>query len=224
MSSHLMRGLGLLGLALAAGAVQGAGPQVEGKQPREQPAVAALARKIDDRIDAGLKERKVVAAPIASDSAFIRRVYLDLAGRIPRVSEVRAFLDDKRSNKRALLVEKLLDGSNYISHFTNVWRSLLLPQTNQQVQFFAGQMEQWARTRVRDNTPYDKMVRDLPRSSPGSGPRWLRKGDSSRRAMTRRSTRSASPGPRRRSRRSSSMAAIRSGTRRRPRARCSPSG
>ena len=49
---------------------------------------------------------RAVAAPLADDDEFLRRVYLDLAGRIPRVSEVRAFLDDKRPDKRRRLVEQ----------------------------------------------------------------------------------------------------------------------
>src|SRR5205823_8043085 len=111
---------------------------------------------------AGLRDKNAVAAPLAGDHEFVRRVYLDLAGRIPRVSEVRAFVADRREDRRGRLVEKLLQGSNYVNHFTNTWRTLLLPQNNnQQVQFLANQIETWARQRVRDNTPYDKIVRDL---------------------------------------------------------------
>jgi hypothetical protein len=167
MKIHLVRkGLGALCLALVSAATQGAGPPSEAKPARRAGEalddVAVLARRIDQRIAEGLKARNVVAAPLASDEEFVRRIYLDLAGRIPRVSEVRAFLDDKGADKRSRLIEKLLEGANYVSHFTNVWRALLLPQNNnQQVQFLGGQIEQWARTQVRENTPYDRMVRGL---------------------------------------------------------------
>jgi hypothetical protein len=123
---------------------------------------AVLARKIDRHISAGLEARKVVAAPLATDGEFARRVYLDLAGRIPRVSEVRAFLDDARPDKRRLLVEKLLAGPNYVNHFTNVWRAALLPNNNnEQVQALNASIEAWVKPRVRDNTPYDKIAREL---------------------------------------------------------------
>jgi len=167
MRSHLVRrGLGILCLVLLTPGAQGAGPPAEdrtaGRAAARVDDVAALAAEIDRHVADEQKVRKVVAAPLAGDSEFVRRVYLDLAGRIPRVSEVRAFLDDTRADKRRRLVYKLLDGSNYVNHFTNVWRSLLLPQNNnQQVQFLSAQIEQWARTRVRENTPYDRMVRDL---------------------------------------------------------------
>src|SRR5262249_34776441 len=81
---------------------------------------------------------------------------------IPRVSEVRAFLADKRPDKRRRLVDNLLGGPLYANHFTNVYRSVLLQGgNNQQVQFLAPQVENWGRARLRDHAPYDKMARDL---------------------------------------------------------------
>jgi hypothetical protein len=160
MSNHLVRVGGVLCLVLWAAAAPGAGPPAA-QQPAGADALA-LARQIDRHVAAGLKERGVTAAPLAGDAEFVRRVYLDLAGRIPRVSEARTFLADKRADKRARLVEALLAGPHYVNHFTHVWRKLLLPENNnQQVQFFTNQIEQWARQRVLANAPYDRMVRDL---------------------------------------------------------------
>src|SRR5262249_22579285 len=88
--------------------------------------------------------------------------YLDLVGRIPRVAEVHDFLDDKAPDKRARLVDRLLESPQFVVHFSNVWRAMLLPQNNNpQVQAFAGQLERWLRGRFRDNTPYDQLVREL---------------------------------------------------------------
>jgi hypothetical protein len=159
-SQLLFTGLGLLCMALASEQAPAAGPPVANR-PRPVD-VEALARQIDRHVDAGLKARNAVAAPLASDHEFVRRVYLDLAGRIPRVSEVRAFVADRRADKRRRLVDKLLGGANYVNHFTTTWRYLLLPQNNnQQVQFLANQIEPWARQRIRNNMPYDRMVREL---------------------------------------------------------------
>jgi hypothetical protein len=156
----------MLCLVLFTLVAQAAGPPADdrsaGPGGARGDAVAALADEIDRHVAAEQQLRKVTPAPLADDAEFVRRVYLDLAGRIPRVSEVRAFLDDNRPDKRRRLVDKLLDSSNYVNHFTHVLRTLLLPQNNnEQVQFFAAQIEQWARARVRDNTPWDRMVRDL---------------------------------------------------------------
>jgi hypothetical protein len=171
MRTHLVRkGLAFLCLGLVSVAVYAAGPPTDARKTAKTETregdrlddVAQLARSIDRHISAGLEARKVVAAPLANDSEFVRRIYLDLAGRTPRVSEVRDFLDDRRPDKRRQLVEKLLSGPNYVNHLTNVWRALLLPNNNNpQVQFLAAQIQEWARVRVRNNVPYDKLARDL---------------------------------------------------------------
>lgn len=136
-----------------------AGPPAERTPPDE---VAALAARIDQIIEAGHEANNVNPAPLADDAEFVRRVYLDLAGRIPLVAEVHQFLDDASPNKRRTLVEELLKGPHYVNHFTNVWRALLMPQNNdQQVRFFGFQIENWIRPQIRDNKPYDRMVRDL---------------------------------------------------------------
>src|SRR5579862_8649075 len=90
--------------------------------------VAAMAATIDKRITAGWEKAKAKPAEPADDAEFLRRVTLDLCGRIPSVSEVRAFLKDTAPDKRARVVEKLLDGPLYVRHFTNYWRQLLMPE------------------------------------------------------------------------------------------------
>lgn len=132
--------------------------------------VGALAARIDQLIEAGYDANGVKPAPLADDAEFVRRVYLDLTGRIPHVSEVRAFFDDQATNKRRVLVEELLKGPHFVNHFTHVWRDLLLPRNNdQQVQFLAAEIETWLRPRLRDNKPYDRMVRELLTPSVTSG-------------------------------------------------------
>jgi hypothetical protein len=124
---------------------------------------AKLAATIDRHLAAGWEANKVQPAPPATDAEFVRRLYLDLAGRILSVAEIRAFLDDKRPDKRQHLVEQLLEGPRYVAHFTNVWRSLLLPETtnNLQAGFLTPGFESWLRAKLQQNTPYDAMVREL---------------------------------------------------------------
>ena len=77
------------------------------------PTPAEMAKSIDKHVEAGWKKANVEPAADASDAEFARRVYLDLIGRIPTVSEVRKFLADKRSDRRSKLVEKLLDSPRF---------------------------------------------------------------------------------------------------------------
>ncbi len=124
---------------------------------------SALIATIDRHLTAAWEAKKVQPAPPAGDAEFLRRVYLDLAGRIPAVAEARAFFDDKRPDKRQRLVEQLLEGPRYVTHFTNVWRALLLPEamSNLQAGFLAPGFESWLRAKLQQNTPYDAMVREL---------------------------------------------------------------
>jgi Protein of unknown function (DUF1549) len=89
--------------------------------------VCALTLLIDQQMAAHWEGRVEPAAP-ADDFEFARRVYLDLAGRVPPVSALRAFLDDTSPDKRQRLVERLLDSPQFASHFAAAWRGLLLPE------------------------------------------------------------------------------------------------
>jgi hypothetical protein len=130
----------------------------------------ALALRLDQYIEKQWEASKTVPAPRATDAEFMRRVYLDITGRIPHSGDVRKFLDDKDSDKRRKLVEKLLNTPLYETHFTNTWRAVMLPHSNdQQVQALAPQMEAWLRRRIRANVPYDQMVRDLLTANIGNG-------------------------------------------------------
>jgi hypothetical protein len=143
--------------------------------PSRKPAIAAqaskpevqqLAARIDQLVSARWTANGIKPARVADDAEYLRRLYLDLAGRIPRVIEVRDFLDDTAPNKRQRAVERLLEDPDYahqyVNHFTNVWRALLITQTNnQQVQFLLPSFEAWLRQCVADNMPYDVLVRKL---------------------------------------------------------------
>src|SRR5262249_53522391 len=87
----------------------------------------------------------------------------DLTGRIPPVSDVRAFLADKSPDKRARLIAALLDDPRHAVHFANVWRALLLPETaaSAQARTFQPGFEAWLRHSFRANVAYDKVVREL---------------------------------------------------------------
>jgi hypothetical protein len=130
--------------------------------------VRALAAVIDARVAAAWG-KGVQPAPVADDAEFFRRVHLDLAGRIPSVTEARDFLDDDRPDKRRLWVDRILRADPddpsyrdaYVNHFANVWRAWLLAQTSQQTDFRQPALEAWLRQRLRANVGYDQLVRDL---------------------------------------------------------------
>jgi len=149
--------LGLIGMVVLPGIVRAEPPS-----DAAAPDVAALAEAIDRAIASKWVANGVQPTQAADDAEFMRRVYLDLNGRIPTVAEVRRFLDDGAADKRLRLVDRLLQRPLYVEHFTTIWRHQLLPQNNdQQVQFLASSLEPWLRKQFRDNVPYDRMIREL---------------------------------------------------------------
>jgi hypothetical protein len=146
-----------LALLLAGTAIPAAAP------PDSRPDGRDLARCIDRHLDAALDRAKVAVAGPADDATFLRRVYLDLAGRIPSVAEARAFLADRRPDRRRRLVDELLARPAFTSHLAQVLRSALVPQAtaNLQTQHLGLSLEAWLALRLRKDTRYDRLVRDL---------------------------------------------------------------
>jgi hypothetical protein len=134
----------------------------------------ALAGRIDYWLGARQAAQGAKAAPIADDAEFIRRVYLDLAGCVPSVIDARDFIDDRRTDKRLIWVDMLLDGRKpnrkadaFTSHFTNVWRAWLLSRVDTERAAALGpDTEKWLQTRLKDNLPYDRVVRQLITETP----------------------------------------------------------
>ncbi|HEY7326435.1 MAG TPA: DUF1549 and DUF1553 domain-containing protein [Gemmataceae bacterium] len=125
--------------------------------------VEKLTATIDRLIAQRWGETMTAPAPLADDAEFLRRVHLDLTGRIPSVEEARTFLADRRPDKRARLVEQLLGSSRYVAHFINVWRQLLLPEAgnNFQVRIQQSSFEAWLKQMIAKNAGYDEMAREL---------------------------------------------------------------
>ena len=109
-----------------------------------------------------------VEVPRVDDGTFLRRVYLDLHGRIPSVAETRDFLRDESPDKRHRLVESLLvngtradrNSEQFAAQFARMWRRMMLPPGGTNA-FMAQQFEPWLAEQFRDNTPYDQFAKRL---------------------------------------------------------------
>jgi hypothetical protein len=128
----------------------------EAKESRE------LAAKIDRLLADRWAEAKVTPAEPADDAEFLRRAWLDLAGMAPPTDDVRRFLDDKSPTKRQDEIERLLNSKRYVDQFTNVWRTILLPESpNGDVLGLRFSFEAWLREKLEKNTGYDRMAREI---------------------------------------------------------------
>lgn len=96
----------------------------------------------------------------ADDAEWMRRLYLDLIGRVPTITEAEAFLADGRDHKRQDLIEHLLDDSSYVRNLTTKWTNLLIGRSsNPQVDRNA--FQKFLRMSFAANRPWNLIVADL---------------------------------------------------------------
>lgn len=141
----------------------------EGKTQPDAPARESqrasrrITAKINRYFEEFWKAEKIQPAPQAEDARFLRRLSLTLRGRIPAVSEVREFLADRDLNKRAKQIERMLESASFVTHFTNVWIDTWLPETDvvNNNPAIRAIFADWLRTRLAEDVPYDRMVREI---------------------------------------------------------------
>jgi len=122
---------------------------------------------IDAAIAQGWADQELAPSPPASDGEWCRRVYLDILGRIPTVTELRQYLSDRRRDKRVRLVDRLLSAeyhNEYVNHWTTVWSNLLIGRTggmDRRSLTSREGMQEYLREALEYNRPYDQMMREL---------------------------------------------------------------
>ena len=121
-----------------------------------------LAKWIDEYLEAQWKKHGVESTPLADDAIFFRRLSLDLGGKIPGVTQVQDFLDDKSPDKHWKWTDHYLSNELSSRHFANFWRTVIIGRSsNQQFQFFYPQFEAWLEDRLQKNTPLDEITKQI---------------------------------------------------------------
>jgi hypothetical protein len=133
--------------------------------PGEVPAelYASLPRQnfIDEHVWTKLQSLGITPSAPCDDAKYVRRVHLDLIGRLPTPDEVRAFLADGDPNKRRRVVDDLLQRPEYADHWTAKWADLLRPNPYHVGIKAVVNYDAWIRDSFRQNKPYDQFVREL---------------------------------------------------------------
>ncbi len=119
--------------------------------------ISSSTKQLDRYIDAKLKEQKIKPSKQSSDTEFLRRVHLDLTGKIPTVEEVQAFLKDGSKNKREKKIDALIGSELYLDNWARLWVNLLIGQENTDADRRMG-LERWVRDSLVRNMPYDRFV------------------------------------------------------------------
>lgn len=122
--------------------------------------IEPLHPRIDGLIAAGFENHARVVAPLADDAEFVRRIYLDLAGTIPTAAAVREFLDDTSRDKRARLIDQLMDGPGFTRRMVWFW-DVTLMERRADAKVPRAAWEAFLRESVASNRPYDEFVRTM---------------------------------------------------------------
>lgn len=116
---------------------------------------------IDERVDEKLQQLQFVPSGLCSDEEFIRRVHLDIVGGLPTPDEVQTFLADTAADKRAKLIDRLLERPEYAKYWALKWGDLLR-LTKQQVGSDAVyKYHRWIERAISENMPYDQFATEL---------------------------------------------------------------
>jgi hypothetical protein len=163
-------------ILLMSAAVVGQPPKGDAKKPVVQLPVGALDTKdwlkastkplapgeIDRLVNAELAKVGVKPAAKTTDEQFMRRVYIDLTGKLPMPADITEFVADKSPDKRAKLIDKLLDSDEYAKHWGQYWRTVIT--TRATLDFFVTpvipQFERWMTAQLKANKSWAAITRD----------------------------------------------------------------
>jgi hypothetical protein len=108
-----------------------------------------------------LKMLSIQPSDLCSDQEFVRRAYLDVCGILPTADETTAFLTATNKDKRARLIDALLDRREYADFWTLKWADVL--RVNRKTIQLKGAhvYQDWLHERIAQNTPFDQVVREL---------------------------------------------------------------
>lgn len=135
-----------------------------GSSSRDEDVIAYINKYIRE----GWQAKKLTPSKPATDGEWCRRLYLDVVGRTPSADEVTKYLGDKDKNKKAKLVDKLLNDDRYIESYarnwTTIWTNVLIGRTGgtqQNTMISREGMQQYLRRSFQNNKPFDQMAFEL---------------------------------------------------------------
>ena len=148
----------------ASGSEPGPAPKpVEKRIKWEPPASLPPARAVDRFLELAWKRDRITPSALAGDRTFVRRIHLDLAGRIPTGEESAMFLRDHSRDKRARLIDRLLAGDDYPRHLREVFDPVLMGRRGAHWEDRRADQKwfEFLEDAFRCNRPWPEVVRDL---------------------------------------------------------------
>ncbi|TWT79062.1 hypothetical protein CA13_04590 [Planctomycetes bacterium CA13] len=123
---------------------------------------------IDDIVFANLIKLKIEPAKLCSDEAFVRRIYIDALGTLPKADEAKRFLDATDPDKRVKLIDEVLQRPEYVDYMTMKWCDILRVKAEFPINLWpnaAQAYHHWIHESIKTNRPYDEFAFELLTSS-----------------------------------------------------------
>jgi hypothetical protein len=125
------------------------------------PQKVALINLIDEHLFAAMAKDGVPHATLSGDHEFCRRVYLDLIGRIPTTEQLAAFVENKAPDKRAKLIDELIESQAWVDHWGYWYGDLFRNCANRIGKPATRNFDQWFRQCLKEDRPYDQVVTQM---------------------------------------------------------------
>lgn len=138
-----------------------AAPPVE---PFEQAGPVTPFNEIDEHVLASLGAHGETPAHLSSDAVFVRRVHLDVIGKLPTPAEVRGFMADRAPDKRTRLIDALLERPEFADYWAMKWSDLLRVKAEHPINLWPNGVQayyRWIHHSLATNKPYDQFAREL---------------------------------------------------------------
>ena len=119
------------------------------------------ANYVDELVYRQLRQLQIPPSDLCSDGEFLRRVTLDLLGRLPTVDETTAFLADTSSEKRRKLIDAWLERREYAEFWALKWADLLRVKGGKITAGGTHKFHRWLVAAMQSNMPYDQFARQL---------------------------------------------------------------
>ena len=124
---------------------------------------------IDQLVGAKLNKLRILPSGICTDEQFLRRVTIDITGRLPTEEEYLAFMGSTDPAKRAKLVDDLLERKEFSELWAMKWAELLMIRTTNEVSNKSAFLySSWLTDKIASNVPLDKMIQELLSASGGT--------------------------------------------------------
>ena len=140
--------------------IVGEGVRADEEAAAVDPEQMGVVEAINHYIRQGYEDNEITPSAAATDEEWLRRIYLDVVGRIPTLEELHAFVDDESPRKRGSVINTLLDHPDYVRNMTTIWTNNCIGRGTPRRVSRRG-MEKFFREAFAKNRPWDEVVVDI---------------------------------------------------------------